>query len=64
MAPGEDVARVLAELRSSVALYDQARVVFNSRFDGVLPQAVVRCASPADVVTALRFVKLTGLNRM
>jgi FAD/FMN-containing dehydrogenase len=48
-------------IRPGNALYNQARVVFNSRFDGVLPQAVVRCASPADVVTALRFVQRFGL---
>ena len=39
------------------ANYDQTRYVFNSSFDSVLPQAVVLCASAADVSKALAFAQ-------
>jgi FAD/FMN-containing dehydrogenase len=48
-------------VRPGNALYDQARVVFNSRFDAVRPQAVARCASANDVVAVLAFVERFGL---
>jgi FAD/FMN-containing dehydrogenase len=48
-------------IRPGNALYNQARVVFNTRFDGVRPQAVVRCASASDVVAVLEFVQRFAL---
>jgi hypothetical protein len=48
-------------IRPGSALYNQARVVFNTRFDTVRPQAVVRCASASDVVAVLAFVQRFGL---
>ena len=48
-------------IRPGNPLYNQARVVFNSRFDTVMPQAVVRCATTNDVVAALAFVRRFGL---
>lgn len=41
--------------------YDCARRPFIARFDVIEPQAVVRCAAPADVVEALAFVRQFGL---
>lgn len=37
--------------------YNEARVAFNSRFDGNRPQAVARCATPDDVSEVLAFVR-------
>jgi FAD/FMN-containing dehydrogenase len=48
-------------IRPGNALYNQARVVFNSRFDTVMPQAVARCANTNDVVAVLAFVERFGL---
>jgi FAD/FMN-containing dehydrogenase len=44
-------------IRPGNAGYLQARVVFNSRYDSVLPLAVVRCANPGDVAAVLAFVQ-------
>jgi FAD/FMN-containing dehydrogenase len=46
--------------RPGTAAYDQARQLVSPRFDHVRPTAVVRCASPADVVEAVRFATRTG----
>ncbi len=51
-----------ASLTGSVVLqsssnYEQVRVVFNASFDNVFPQAVVQCASSADVSQALAFAQ-------
>jgi FAD/FMN-containing dehydrogenase len=43
----------------ATAGYDDVRVVYNTRFDGVRPQAVARCASVADVQSCVRFAKDT-----
>src|SRR6266545_1225184 len=48
-------------VRPGNTLYNQARVVFNTRFDSVMPQAVIRCANPSDVVKVLAFVQRFGL---
>jgi hypothetical protein len=48
-------------IRPGNALYNQARVVFNTRFDSVMPQAVVRAANPGDVAKVLAFVQKFGL---
>src|SRR5260370_40681388 len=44
-------------IRPGNALYNQARVVFNTRFDSIMPQAVIRCANPGDVTKVLAFVQ-------
>ncbi|MEW6992470.1 FAD-binding protein [Colwelliaceae bacterium 6441] len=38
-------------------IYENARVVFNTRFDHIYPQAIVHCANEADIKTALSFVQ-------
>src|SRR6185436_20482224 len=48
-------------IRPGNALYNQARVVFNTRFDSIMPQAVVRAANPSDVSKVLAFVQKFGL---
>jgi FAD/FMN-containing dehydrogenase len=64
--PGAADWRALADgLDGSVDLpgtasYEQARRLFSPRFDHVLPPAIVQCASPADVVEAVRFAVRTG----
>jgi FAD/FMN-containing dehydrogenase len=37
--------------------YSQAHVIFNTRFDGIMPQAVARCVSAADIQAVLEFAK-------
>ena len=44
------------------ASYNQARLVYNPRYDAILPQAIVRCASADDVNTALAFIRKNGLT--
>jgi FAD/FMN-containing dehydrogenase len=41
--------------------YDGARLVYNTRFDDIRPQAVARCASVDDVKTCVRFARTTGV---
>jgi FAD/FMN-containing dehydrogenase len=41
--------------------YDGARLLYNTRFDDVRPQAVARCASVDDVKTCVRFAHTTGV---
>ncbi len=48
-------------IRPGNMLYNQARVVFNARFDSIMPQAVVRAANPSDVAKVLAFVQKFGL---
>jgi FAD/FMN-containing dehydrogenase len=48
-------------IRPADALYDQARVVFNTRFDSIRPQAVARCKTTDDVVAVLAFVRRFAL---
>jgi len=48
-------------LRPGQSGYETHRRVANARFDAVLPQALVRCASAADVTAALAFARQTGL---
>lgn len=40
-------------IKPSDADYTSARLVFNTRFDSILPQAVARCANEADVIAVL-----------
>ena len=66
-APAAADWRALAgQLHGSVVLpdsasFDAVRHVYNTRFDAVRPAAVVRCADPADVSTALAFVRRFSL---
>ncbi|TME60216.1 MAG: FAD-binding oxidoreductase [Chloroflexi bacterium] len=41
--------------------YDAARILYNTRFDGVRPQGVARCASPDDVRACVAFAAQTGV---
>ncbi|GAA4936335.1 FAD-binding oxidoreductase [Actinoplanes utahensis] len=47
--------------RPGSATYDQARQLFSPRFDRVRPPAVVRCATPADIVETIAFANRLGL---
>src|SRR5882762_9765164 len=42
--------------------YDQARVLFDTRFDGVKPQAVVFCESLTDVQRTVRWARRHGVR--
>jgi FAD/FMN-containing dehydrogenase len=42
---------------SNVNDYERARLVFNTRFDHVYPQAIVFCENDSDVISALTFVQ-------
>jgi FAD/FMN-containing dehydrogenase len=48
-------------IRPGDAAYAQARLVFNSKFDAIAPQAVARCASANDVAAVLAFVQKHSL---
>ena len=48
-------------IRPSDALYEQARLVINTRFDAIMPQAIARCASATDVSAVLDLVRKNGL---
>ena len=41
--------------------YDAARVLYNTRFDSVLPQGVARCSSASDVRACVMFASQTGV---
>jgi len=41
--------------------YNSARVVYNTRFDHIKPQAIVRCASADDVVATIAYAKKNGI---
>jgi hypothetical protein len=44
-------------VRSGDATYDAARLLYNTRFDGVRPQAIARCATVNDVQECVRFAR-------
>jgi FAD/FMN-containing dehydrogenase len=44
-------------VRSGEGGYDHARLLYNTRFDGVRPQAVARCAGSADVRECVLFAR-------
>jgi hypothetical protein len=65
-APAAALTRLAVDLAGSLLLpgdpdYVTCRLPFLSRFDEVLPRAVVRCASAADVATALAFARVHRL---
>jgi len=43
-------------------VYEKARLVFNTRFDHIYPEAIVHCADEADIITALTFVQSNNLH--
>jgi len=47
---------------SGAALFDTARLGWNSRFDAVLPQAIVRCATARDVAETIAFAGRYGIE--
>lgn len=48
-------------VRPTDAAYDASRVLYNTRFDAIRPQAVARCASSDDVRACVGFAKQTGV---
>src|SRR4029079_8491529 len=61
-----DLGRLRGSLRGALVLpaapeYDTARVLHNTRFDGVRPQAVAQCGSVQDVQACVRFARDTGM---
>ncbi|HEV8654766.1 MAG TPA: FAD-binding oxidoreductase [Candidatus Limnocylindria bacterium] len=48
-------------IRPADATYDGARVLYNTRFDAVRPQAIARCASVEDVSECVRFARTFGV---
>ncbi len=49
-------------VRRSDADYDQAKLLFNTRFDATRPLAIAEAASPADVSEIIRFARRFGLR--
>ena len=49
-------------VRPSDATYEAARVLYNTRFDGVRPQAIARCATAEDVRECVRFARTHGVR--
>jgi FAD/FMN-containing dehydrogenase len=43
-------------------IYDNARLVFNTRFDHIYPEGIVHCADEADIITALAFAQKNNLH--
>jgi FAD/FMN-containing dehydrogenase len=41
--------------------YDTARLLYNTRFDGLRPQGIARCASVADVQACVAFARRSGV---
>ena len=49
-------------VRRSAEDYHRVRVLFNTRFDGARPRAVVRAVDASDVAEAIRFARRFGLR--
>jgi len=63
---GVDFGPLASRLQGSLVLpgnasYDSVRLLANTLFDGIKPQAIVRCASIGDIQAALAFVRQRGL---
>ncbi|HTJ61645.1 MAG TPA: FAD-binding oxidoreductase [Candidatus Saccharimonadales bacterium] len=61
-----DWTALAADLRGTLVrpgntAYDAARILYNTRFDGLRPQAIARCASPADVQACVAFARRSGV---
>ena len=61
-----DWTALAGELRGTLVrpgdtAYDLARVLYNTRFDGLRPQAIARCASAADVQACVAFARRSGI---
>jgi FAD/FMN-containing dehydrogenase len=59
-APDWDALRTALRdglVRPSDPTYEAARILYNTRFDGVRPQAIARCATTADVRECVRFAR-------
>jgi len=59
-SPDWDALRVALRdglVRSGDPTYDAARVLYNTRFDGLRPQAIARCATADDVRECVRFAR-------
>jgi FAD/FMN-containing dehydrogenase len=48
-------------IRPSDPAYDARRVLYNTRFDAIRPDAIARCASPDDVRECVAFAGFTGV---
>ncbi|MHB8631054.1 MAG: FAD-binding oxidoreductase, partial [Candidatus Limnocylindria bacterium] len=48
-------------VRTGDSAYDSARLLYNTRFDGLRPQAIARCASVADVQACIEFARRNGI---
>lgn len=64
-APRADWAALRAAMRGTLLTpdtpaYEGARVLYNTRFDGIRPQALARCASASDVQACVRFARTSG----
>ncbi|HEY3218501.1 MAG TPA: FAD-binding oxidoreductase [Candidatus Limnocylindria bacterium] len=42
--------------------YDDSRLLYNTRFDGIRPQAIARCADERDVQACVRFARAAGVR--
>lgn len=49
-------------LPNNNAQYENARLVFNTRFDNIYPQAIVLCENDSDVISTLAFVQEHNLQ--
>ena len=61
-----DWASLRASLRGSLVMssdvgYDEARVLYNTRFDAIRPLGIARCADERDVQTCVRFARSSGV---
>lgn len=48
-------------VRPADPAYDAARILYNTRFDGLRPQAVARCAAISDVQACVAFARTSGV---
>ncbi|MDI1442602.1 FAD-binding oxidoreductase [Polyangium sp. 6x1] len=63
----DDIGALARSLQGTVVLpkddaYDASRLLYNTRFDAVHPQAIVKCRSPGDVQKALEWARRNGIH--